>query len=165
MGMGCISHEPMRFVRKTIFRSVVDVSSSERCFLWSMGDFSHDSDFRSFFWVHWNDGASPLFSGNDSKVDGLVNFEKLRMIAKEIRHVGRMASVNMDPALMFRTRCADPMHRPLVTPCVCYISHYLVSKFNSIEIVSDSLSCCALTSLLQGWLVLNASECSGPGIL
>ncbi|PNI63383.1 RAPGEF2 isoform 12, partial [Pan troglodytes] len=37
-------------------------------------------------------------------VDGLVNFEKLRMIAKEIRHVGRMASVNMDPALMFRTR-------------------------------------------------------------
>lgn len=46
----------------------------------------------------------PYFSGNDSKVDGLVNFEKLRMIAKEIRHVGRMASVNMDPALMFRTR-------------------------------------------------------------
>ncbi|KAL4640385.1 rap guanine nucleotide exchange factor 2 isoform X2 [Arapaima gigas] len=44
------------------------------------------------------------FLGNDSKVDGLVNFEKLRMIAKEIRHVGRMASVNMDPALMFRTR-------------------------------------------------------------
>lgn len=43
-------------------------------------------------------------AGNDSKVDGLVNFEKLRMIAKEIRHVGRMASVNMDPALMFRTR-------------------------------------------------------------
>ncbi|KAL4641788.1 rap guanine nucleotide exchange factor 2-like isoform X4 [Arapaima gigas] len=43
-----------------------------------------------------------LCSGNDSKVDGLVNFEKLRMIAREIRHVGRMASVNMDPALMFR---------------------------------------------------------------
>ncbi|KAI2657002.1 Rap guanine nucleotide exchange factor 2 [Labeo rohita] len=41
----------------------------------------------------------PLFP-----VDGLVNFEKLRMIAKEIRHVGRMAAVNMDPALMFRTR-------------------------------------------------------------
>lgn len=48
-----------------------------------------------------------LISGNDSKVDGLVNFEKLRMIAKEIRHVGRMASVNMDPALMFRTRCVS----------------------------------------------------------
>ncbi|XP_039769747.1 rap guanine nucleotide exchange factor 2 isoform X9 [Ornithorhynchus anatinus] len=45
-----------------------------------------------------------LHEGNDSKVDGLVNFEKLRMIAKEIRHVGRMGSVNMDPALMFRTR-------------------------------------------------------------
>ncbi|KAM4807769.1 rap guanine nucleotide exchange factor 2 isoform 3-T3 [Rhinophrynus dorsalis] len=45
-----------------------------------------------------------LHEGNDSKVEGLINFEKLRMIAKEIRHVGRMASVNMDPALMFRTR-------------------------------------------------------------
>ncbi|KAJ3587197.1 hypothetical protein NHX12_010795, partial [Muraenolepis orangiensis] len=44
-----------------------------------------------------------LHEGNDSKVDGLINFEKLRMIAKEIRHVGRMASVSMDPTLMFRT--------------------------------------------------------------
>uniref|UniRef100_A0A3B3D0I4 Rap guanine nucleotide exchange factor 6 n=1 Tax=Oryzias melastigma TaxID=30732 RepID=A0A3B3D0I4_ORYME len=42
--------------------------------------------------------------GNDSSVDGLVNFEKLRMIAKEIRHVVRMTSANMDPALMFRQR-------------------------------------------------------------
>ncbi|KAJ0003906.1 hypothetical protein NQD34_010120 [Periophthalmus magnuspinnatus] len=41
-------------------------------------------------------------AGNDSSVDGLVNFEKLRMIAKEIRHVVRMTSANMDPALMFR---------------------------------------------------------------
>ncbi|MBZ3891813.1 Rap guanine nucleotide exchange factor 2 [Sciurus carolinensis] len=45
-----------------------------------------------------------LHEGNHSKVDRLVNFEKLRMIAKEIQHVGRMASVNVDPALMFRTR-------------------------------------------------------------
>lgn len=43
-------------------------------------------------------------SGNDSTVDGLVNFEKLRMIAKEIRHVVRLTSANMDPALMFRQR-------------------------------------------------------------
>lgn len=43
-------------------------------------------------------------TGNDSKVDGLVNFEKLRMIAREIRHVVRLASVTMDPALLFRTR-------------------------------------------------------------
>lgn len=42
--------------------------------------------------------------GNDSKVDGLVNFEKLRMIAKEIRQVIRMTSANMDPAMMFRQR-------------------------------------------------------------
>ncbi|KAM9311579.1 rap guanine nucleotide exchange factor 6-like [Gastrophryne carolinensis] len=45
-----------------------------------------------------------LHEGNDSRVDGLVNFEKLRMIAKEIRHVVRMTSVNMDPAVMFRQR-------------------------------------------------------------
>lgn len=37
-------------------------------------------------------------------MDGLVNFEKLRMIAKEIRHVVRLTSANMDPALMFRQR-------------------------------------------------------------
>lgn len=43
-------------------------------------------------------------SGNDSTVDGLVNFEKLRMIAKEIRHIVRLTSANMDPALMFRQR-------------------------------------------------------------
>eukprot|EP00069_Balaena_mysticetus_P013926 bmy_08334T0 len=41
-----------------------------------------------------------LHEGNDSKVDGLVNFEKLRMIAKEIRQVVRMTSANMDPAMM-----------------------------------------------------------------
>ncbi|XP_058533708.1 rap guanine nucleotide exchange factor 6 isoform X4 [Ochotona princeps] len=45
-----------------------------------------------------------LHEGNDSKVDGLVNFEKLRMIAKEIRQVMRMTSANMDPAMMFRQR-------------------------------------------------------------
>ncbi|KAJ8347968.1 hypothetical protein SKAU_G00265570 [Synaphobranchus kaupii] len=45
-----------------------------------------------------------LHEGNDSSVEGLVNFEKLRMIAKEIRHVVRMTSANMDPALMFRQR-------------------------------------------------------------
>ena len=30
--------------------------------------------------------------GNDSKVEGLINFEKLRMIAKEVRHTCNMAS-------------------------------------------------------------------------
>ncbi|XP_059398826.1 rap guanine nucleotide exchange factor 6 isoform X1 [Carassius carassius] len=45
-----------------------------------------------------------LHEGNDSSVDGLVNFEKLRMIGKEIRNVVRMTSANMDPALMFRQR-------------------------------------------------------------
>lgn len=45
-----------------------------------------------------------LHEGNNSEVDGLVNFEKLRMIAREIRHVVRMASITMDPALLFKTR-------------------------------------------------------------
>ncbi|XP_053319287.1 rap guanine nucleotide exchange factor 6 isoform X3 [Spea bombifrons] len=45
-----------------------------------------------------------LHEGNDSKVDGLINFEKLRMIAKEVRNVIRMTSANMDPAVMFRQR-------------------------------------------------------------
>lgn len=51
--------------------------------------------------------------GNDSSVDGLVNFEKLRMIAKEIRHVVRLTSANMDPALMFRQRLVDVKRRAL----------------------------------------------------
>lgn len=51
--------------------------------------------------------------GNDSSVDGLVNFEKLRMIAKEIRHVVRLTSANMDPALMFRQRLVDVKRRSL----------------------------------------------------
>lgn len=57
--------------------------------------------FLFFLCVHFNR------AGNDSKVDGLVNFEKLRMIAKEIRQVVRMTSANMDPAVMFRQRCAN----------------------------------------------------------
>ncbi|XP_064621148.1 rap guanine nucleotide exchange factor 6-like isoform X4 [Lineus longissimus] len=42
--------------------------------------------------------------GNDSSVDGLVNFEKLRMIAKEIRAIGHMCSakyVSGDMSSMF----------------------------------------------------------------
>ena len=31
--------------------------------------------------------------GNDSRIDGLINFDKLRMIAKEIRLIFKMASV------------------------------------------------------------------------
>jgi Rap guanine nucleotide exchange factor 2 len=30
--------------------------------------------------------------GNPTQDDGLINFEKLRMIAKEIRHITNMAS-------------------------------------------------------------------------
>lgn len=33
-----------------------------------------------------------LKDGNDTKVDGLINFEKFRMIAKEVRHLCNMCS-------------------------------------------------------------------------
>ncbi|CAH1794604.1 unnamed protein product [Owenia fusiformis] len=39
--------------------------------------------------------------GNDSKVEGLTNFEKLRMIAKEVRHVCNMCSAQYDIGTMF----------------------------------------------------------------
>uniref|UniRef100_UPI00358EF76C rap guanine nucleotide exchange factor 2-like isoform X2 n=1 Tax=Myxine glutinosa TaxID=7769 RepID=UPI00358EF76C len=44
-----------------------------------------------------------IHEGNDSYVDGLVNFEKLRMIAKEVRGVGRLAAATQEP-FMFRQR-------------------------------------------------------------
>ncbi|KAK6187380.1 hypothetical protein SNE40_005425 [Patella caerulea] len=39
--------------------------------------------------------------GNDSEVEGLINFEKLRMIAKEIRHICNMSSARYDVSNMF----------------------------------------------------------------
>ncbi|XP_048248295.1 rap guanine nucleotide exchange factor 6-like isoform X4 [Haliotis rufescens] len=39
--------------------------------------------------------------GNDTMVDGLVNFEKLRMIAKEIRHICNMSSARYDVSTMY----------------------------------------------------------------
>ncbi|XP_033123025.1 rap guanine nucleotide exchange factor 6-like isoform X7 [Anneissia japonica] len=39
--------------------------------------------------------------GNDSEVEGLINFEKLRMIAKEVRFIMGMASTPYDPRGMF----------------------------------------------------------------
>ncbi|XP_048876021.1 rap guanine nucleotide exchange factor 2-like [Brienomyrus brachyistius] len=44
-----------------------------------------------------------LHEGNSSKVEGLVNFEKLRMISKGIRQIGKMAATDMDPAPMLST--------------------------------------------------------------
>lgn len=34
--------------------------------------------------------------GNDSNIDGLINFEKLRMIAKEVRKLSDMCSLSYD---------------------------------------------------------------------
>lgn len=39
--------------------------------------------------------------GNDSFVDDLVNFEKLRMIAKEIRHICNMCSARYVSGVQF----------------------------------------------------------------
>ncbi|XP_068704769.1 rap guanine nucleotide exchange factor 6-like isoform X1 [Montipora foliosa] len=39
--------------------------------------------------------------GNDSIVDGLVNFEKLRLIAREIRQISKFNSIPYDPETMF----------------------------------------------------------------
>ncbi|BFZ03443.1 hypothetical protein BsWGS_06482 [Bradybaena similaris] len=47
--------------------------------------------------------------GNDSYVDGLINFEKLRMIAKEIRHICNICSIKYDSSNMFLS--ADSSHQ------------------------------------------------------
>ncbi|KAL3876620.1 hypothetical protein ACJMK2_034439 [Sinanodonta woodiana] len=39
--------------------------------------------------------------GNDSVVDGLINFEKLRMVAKEVRHICNMCSAKYDVSTMY----------------------------------------------------------------
>lgn len=39
--------------------------------------------------------------GNDSVVDDLINFEKLRMIAKEIRHICDMCSARYVSIIVF----------------------------------------------------------------
>ena len=33
-----------------------------------------------------------VFAGNDTCVDGLINFEKMRMIGKEVRNICRLCS-------------------------------------------------------------------------
>ncbi|XP_061196450.1 rap guanine nucleotide exchange factor 2-like isoform X2 [Saccostrea echinata] len=42
-----------------------------------------------------------LKDGNDTKVDGLINFEKFRMIAKEVRNLCNMCSAKYDVNTMF----------------------------------------------------------------
>ena len=42
--------------------------------------------------------------GNETKVDGLINFEKLRMVAKEVRGLMNMCSANLDIFIMMEAR-------------------------------------------------------------
>lgn len=65
--------------------------------------------------------------GNNSKVDGLVNFEKLRMIAREIRHVVRMASITMDPALLFKTRYTHSQSVQLFSNDISYTQTHIIN--------------------------------------
>ncbi|CAF3489877.1 unnamed protein product [Rotaria sp. Silwood1] len=46
--------------------------------------------------------------GNPTQDDGLINFEKLRMIAKEIRHITNMASSPYDISNMFDSPTSHP---------------------------------------------------------
>lgn len=41
-----------------------------------------------------------LHLGNDTKVDGLINFEKLRMIAREVRRICKFCAIGYDPYKM-----------------------------------------------------------------
>ncbi len=69
-----------------------------------------------------------MLTGNNSKVDGLVNFEKLRMIAREIRHVVRMASITMDPALLFKTRYTHLPSVYLFSNDISYTQTHLIHQ-------------------------------------
>ncbi len=56
--------------------------------------------------------------GNDSKVEGLVNFEKLRMIAKEIRHTCNMASAQYVSSLSNERFLIDLFMSGLILQCI-----------------------------------------------
>lgn len=55
--------------------------------------------------------------GNDSYVDGLVNFEKLRMIAKEIRHTANMCSARYVSTRHHHGNAVAWQHA--IRPCAC----------------------------------------------
>ena len=64
--------------------------------------------------------------GNDSKVEGLINFEKLRMIAKEVRHVCNMASAQY----------VSPNNACTLNPCAAktvYIRFQAYCRLNKIS--------------------------------
>ena len=46
--------------------------------------------------------------GNDTRIDGLINFEKLRMIAKEVRSLTNMCSAPYDLLSMLQTGGHNP---------------------------------------------------------
>ena len=77
--------------------------------------------------------------GNDSRVDGLVNFEKLRMVAKEVRQVTAMSRCDM-------SRC-DPAARSSAT-----VSPVLYQRHTGTLVVAISLwkwYCWSLVTLLS----------------
>ena len=77
--------------------------------------------------------------GNDSKVEGLVNFEKLRMIAKEIRHICNMCSAKYVSLVCFILMLNIPamQDNQLIKSYFCtkVISQYFVYIFSPVTTV------------------------------
>uniref|UniRef100_A0A8C4QIG1 Ras-GEF domain-containing protein n=1 Tax=Eptatretus burgeri TaxID=7764 RepID=A0A8C4QIG1_EPTBU len=69
-----------------------------------------------------------LHDGNHTWVEGLVNFEKLRMIAKEVRQMCRLVSAGKDVTASFRPWCAR------IT--------FIISLVREINFVQNSRSSC-----------------------
>ena len=84
-----------------------------------------------------------MYLGNDNKVDGLINFEKLRMIAKEIRTFCNYHKNNYVPATMFGGQNNSHPGAPPVRPgkAVQYdqwitqrrVDHYLAN----LDVITD----------------------------
>ena len=53
--------------------------------------------------------------GNKSKIDGLINFEKLRMITKEIRELMSMCSANLDIFTIIEARSKEELASTFAT--------------------------------------------------
>ncbi|XP_033643889.1 rap guanine nucleotide exchange factor 6-like isoform X2 [Asterias rubens] len=52
--------------------------------------------------------------GNDSKVEGLINFEKLRMISREVRYIVSMANAAYDPKQLLSAKSSAGSGSPLI---------------------------------------------------
>lgn len=56
-----------------------------------------------------------MHEGNESTIEGLVNFDKLRMLAKELRSVVKIRSRPYNPSAMFNKK--DKVNSDAVDLC------------------------------------------------